>query len=108
MSNIKLVCSPGVDDQLVKLTLDEEAQLAIMEAEHLVRREEEVAIEYRDFRVNGLPDTVDDETQEVITEGNSLKYPSLGEQLDMIFHAGLGGDTFQAAIQAVKDAHPKP
>jgi hypothetical protein len=35
-------------------------------------------------------------------------YPSIGEQLDMIFHAGLGGDEFQAAIQAVKDAHPKP
>jgi hypothetical protein len=35
-------------------------------------------------------------------------YPSIGEQLDMIFHAGLGGDEFQAAIQAVKDAYPKP
>ena len=34
-------------------------------------------------------------------------YPSIGDQLDMIFHAGLGGDEFQAAIQAVKDAHPK-
>jgi len=36
------------------------------------------------------------------------KYPSVGDQLDMIFHAGLGGDEFQATIQAVKDAHPKP
>jgi len=36
------------------------------------------------------------------------KYPSIGDQLDMIFHAGLGGDEFQAAIQAVKDAYPKP
>lgn len=35
-------------------------------------------------------------------------YPSIGDQLDMIFHAGLGGDEFQAAIQAVKDAYPKP
>jgi len=35
-------------------------------------------------------------------------YPPITEQLDMIFHAGLGGDEFQAAIQAVKDAHPKP
>ena len=34
-------------------------------------------------------------------------YPLIGDQLDMIFHAGLGGDEFQAAIQAVKDAHPK-
>ena len=35
------------------------------------------------------------------------QYPSVGDQLDMIFHAGLGGDEFQSAIQAVKDAHPK-
>jgi len=35
-------------------------------------------------------------------------YPSIGEQLDMIYHAGLGGDAFQAAISAVKDLHPKP
>ena len=34
-------------------------------------------------------------------------YPPLEDQLDMIFHAGLGGDEFQSAIQAVKDAHPK-
>jgi len=36
------------------------------------------------------------------------QYPSIGEQLDMIYHAGLGGDEFQAAIKVVKDAHPKP
>jgi hypothetical protein len=35
-------------------------------------------------------------------------YPPLGEQLDMIYHAGLGGDEFQATIKAIKDAHPKP
>ena len=34
-------------------------------------------------------------------------YPSIGEQLDLIYHAGQGGDAFQAAIQAVKDKHPK-
>jgi hypothetical protein len=34
-------------------------------------------------------------------------YPPIGEQLDMIYHAGLGGDEFQAAIKAVKDEHPK-
>jgi hypothetical protein len=36
------------------------------------------------------------------------QYPSIGEQLDMIYHAGAGGEEFQAAIKAVKDAHPKP
>ena len=35
-------------------------------------------------------------------------YPPIGEQLDMIYHAGLGGDEFQAAIKSVKDKHPKP
>ena len=34
-------------------------------------------------------------------------YPSIGDQLDMIYHAGVGGDTFQAAIKAVKDKYPK-
>lgn len=35
------------------------------------------------------------------------EYPSIGEQLDMIYHAGQGGDAFQAAIQAIKDKYPK-
>ena len=35
-------------------------------------------------------------------------YPSIGDQLDMIYHAGLGGDEFQAAIAAVKSQYPKP
>jgi len=34
-------------------------------------------------------------------------YPSIGEQLDLIYHAGQGGDAFQAAIKSVKDKHPK-
>jgi len=34
-------------------------------------------------------------------------YPSIGDQLDMIYHAGVGGDAFQAAIKAVKDKYPK-
>lgn len=36
------------------------------------------------------------------------QYPPIEEQLDMIFHAGLGGDEFQATIKAAKDANPKP
>ena len=35
------------------------------------------------------------------------EYPSIAEQLDLIYHAGQGGDAFQAAIKAVKDKHPK-
>ena len=35
------------------------------------------------------------------------EYPSIGDQLDMIYHAGLGGDEFQEAIKAIKDKYPK-
>jgi predicted phosphoribosyltransferase len=36
-------------------------------------------------------------------------YPSIGDQLDMIFKSGvLDGTDWAAAIQAVKDANPKP
>ena len=34
-------------------------------------------------------------------------YPSIGDQLDLIYHAGQGGDAFQKAIKAVKDKYPK-
>ena len=34
-------------------------------------------------------------------------YPSIGDQLDMIYHAGQGGDAFQKAIKAIKDKYPK-
>ena len=35
------------------------------------------------------------------------EYPDIGDQLDMIYHNGDGGVTFQAAIKAVKDKYPK-
>ncbi len=35
------------------------------------------------------------------------EYPSIGDQLDMIYHNGDGGAEFQAAIKAVKDKYPK-
>ena len=35
------------------------------------------------------------------------EYPSIGDQLDMIYHAGEGGDAFQKAIKEVKDKYPK-
>jgi hypothetical protein len=51
---------------------------------------------------------------QAIYDGNAYQrtradaYPSIGDQLDMIYHNGDGGATFQAAIKAVKDATPKP
>ena len=36
-------------------------------------------------------------------------YPTIGDQLDMIYHDQVDGTTtFKEAIQAVKDANPKP
>ena len=34
-------------------------------------------------------------------------YPSIGDQLDALFHAGVFDDTMTATIQAVKDTYPK-
>ena len=33
-------------------------------------------------------------------------YPSIGDQLDDIYHNGI--DAWKATIKAIKDAHPKP
>ena len=37
----------------------------------------------------------------------AAEYPSIGDQLDMIYRNGDGGAEFQAAIKAVKDKYPK-
>ena len=42
-------------------------------------------------------------------KGATNFYPSIGDQLDMIYHDQVDGTTtFKDAIQVVKDAHPKP
>ena len=56
-----------------------------------------------------------DKQKELVTAYNKAKYqrdraeayPSIADQLDMIYHAGQGGDAFQKAIKAVKDKYPK-
>jgi hypothetical protein len=59
------------------------------------------------------PFELTDEIKQKVSLDNALniranEYPSIGDQLDMIYHAGLGGDEFQTTIKAVKDANPKP
>jgi hypothetical protein len=49
-----------------------------------------------------------DEASKTYADRRTSEYPKIGDQLDMIYHAGLGGDEFQAAIKSVKDAYPKP
>lgn len=36
------------------------------------------------------------------------EYPSIGDQLDALFHAGVFPEDMAAQIQAVKDKYPKP
>jgi len=61
---------------------------------------------------------IDDEYASVLAEYNAQEYqrlrqyPSLGDQLDMLWHAIDNGtlnktSDFYTAIKAVKDAHPK-
>ena len=37
----------------------------------------------------------------------SLEYPSIGDQLDALFHAGLFPADMASKIQAIKDKYPK-
>jgi hypothetical protein len=39
-------------------------------------------------------------------EARAAAYPTYAEQFDILFHQGY--DAWKAAIQAVKDANPKP
>lgn len=50
--------------------------------------------------------TINDEVvRRVWVDIRTKAYPSIGDQLDMIFHDGL--DAWKAIIQSVKDKHPK-
>lgn len=43
-----------------------------------------------------------------VTRANRAKaYPSIGDQLDALFHAGVFPEDMAAKIQAVKDEYPK-
>ena len=58
---------------------------------------------------------IEEEKQKVIAEFNSVQYqrervreyPSIGDQLDALFHAGVFPPEMAAKIQAVKDKYPK-
>ena len=40
-------------------------------------------------------------------EQRAVEYPSIGDQLDALFHAGVFPEEMAAQIQAVKDKYPK-
>ena len=68
--------------------------VAMTDAEETARNAEQTAID-TDEAANGYK------------HKRAAEYPSIGDQLDMIYHNGDGGVTFQAAIKAVKDKYPK-
>jgi hypothetical protein len=41
-------------------------------------------------------------------EKRAKEYPSIGDQLDSLFHAGVFSEEMAAKIQEVKDKYPKP
>ena len=68
------------------------------------------------YDANGNVVTYNESTVQAYTNANAYKtqrqYPSLGDQLDMLWHAIDNGtlnktSDFYTAIKAVKDAHPK-
>jgi hypothetical protein len=83
---------------------------AAIEAEVAKQATEALVTKYKNDRVNGKYETIiEDEDigpigRTLVSEG----YPSIGDQLDALFHAGVFPDDMAAQIQAVKDANPKP
>lgn len=68
------------------------------------------------YDANGNVVTYNEATVQAHTNANAYKllrqYPSIGDQLDMLWHAIDNGtlnktSDFYTAIKAVKDAHPK-
>jgi hypothetical protein len=63
------------------------------------------------FDANGNPVTYDESAVQAYIDAHAYiakrqqAYPSIAEQLDLIYHQGL--DAWKAAIQAVKDQYPK-
>jgi len=43
-----------------------------------------------------------------VTHARAAAYPSIGDQLDALFHHGAFPDDMAATLQAVKTSHPKP
>ena len=51
--------------------------------------------------------TSDEVTTTNAINNRVLEYPSIGDQLDALFHAGVFPAEMAAQIQAVKDKYPK-
>jgi hypothetical protein len=71
----------------VPFTPQEEAEFDAMEAAHAVKKAELARTKYQRDRAD--------------------EYPSIGDQLDALFKAGVFPADMAATIQAVKDKYPK-
>ena len=81
--------------------------------------EEFVMDDYTDYETLVWRSDTTKPTKEEVVDGWNLhlnkqyqrdrkpKYPPIEDQLDMIYHAGLGGDEFQEAIKIIKNKYPK-
>jgi hypothetical protein len=71
----------------IPFTAEEEAERDAEEAQYLAQQIEEAKIAYKAKR--------------------AAEYPSIGDQLDALFKAGVFPADMAAAIQAVKNKYPK-
>ena len=64
------------------------------------------------FDINGAPVIYNEAVVQAYIEANQYKqqrvaeYPSIGDQLDALFHAGVFPEAMAAEIQAIKDKYP--
>jgi len=56
---------------------------------------------------NGKPILVDKVDNRSYDKKRKTEYPSIGDQLDALFHAGVFPTDMAAQIQAIKDKYPK-
>jgi hypothetical protein len=64
----------------------------------------------RDFTEEEIAQNELDQANLLATQyvsNRAAEYPSIGDQLDALFHAGVFPDDMAATIQAVKDKYPK-
>ena len=93
-----------INGKLVPFTAEEETARDAEEAAWAAKETESAKTLYQKKR-----------TGEAATSAEATKYPSVGDQLDLLFHA-IEADTdlktkfagFYNAIKAVKDKYPKP
>lgn len=52
-------------------------------------------------------DRIAEQNLKIIRQNRKQEYPSIGDQLDSLFHAGVFPDEMASKIQSVKDKYPK-